>query len=149
MAQRNVDALVEDYTTTTLVTISQRQSVLEVAKRMVERSISSIAITDEEDRIVGIVTERDIVNAITSRVAPDKAPASSLMTRPLVSITSNSHIEDAARTMISNRVRHLMVTDPHSCQVVGIITVTDLARYLKQNMTDEEIAASEVWQLFF
>jgi signal-transduction protein with cAMP-binding, CBS, and nucleotidyltransferase domain len=71
------------------------------------------------------------------------------MTRPLVSISSDSHIEGAARTMASNRVRHLMVTSPRDGQVIGIITVTDLARYLKQNLTDEEIIASEVWQLFF
>lgn len=149
MAQRNVDALVKDYMTTELATIDQRKSILEVAKKMVKKNISSLAMTDEDDRIAGIVTERDIVNVVTNGIAPDKVPASSLMTRPLVSIRSNSHIEDAAKTMASNRVRHLMVTDPHSGQVVGIITVTDLARYLKQNLTDEEIATSEVWHLFF
>jgi signal-transduction protein with cAMP-binding, CBS, and nucleotidyltransferase domain len=149
MAQRNVDALIKDYMTTTLITIDHGQSILEVAKKMVNQNISSLAITDEEDRIVGIVTERDIVNAVANRVVPDKVPARSLMTRPLVSISSDSHIEDAARTMASNRVRHLMVTSSHGGQVLGIITVTDLARYLKQNLTDEEIVASEVWKLFF
>jgi signal-transduction protein with cAMP-binding, CBS, and nucleotidyltransferase domain len=149
MAQRGVDALVKDYMTTKLVTIDQKQSILEVAKKMVERNISSLAITDEQGRIMGIVTERDVVNAVTNRVVPDRVPAGTLMTRPLVSISSDSHIEGAARTMASNRVRHLMVTSPRDGQVIGIITVTDLARYLKQNLTDEEIIASEVWQLFF
>jgi len=149
MAQQNGDVIVEDYMTTRMVTINQKNSVLEVAKRMVERNISSVAITDENDRIVGILTERDIVKVVTSKVPAEGVTASSLMTRPIVSISKDSPIEDAARNMSLKKIRHLMVKDPSNQQIIGIISLTDLARYLKKNMADETIATSEVWELFF
>ncbi|MDQ5876943.1 MAG: CBS domain-containing protein, partial [Thermoproteota archaeon] len=54
------DTLVEDYMTTTTVTMNFKNSVLDVAKRMLAENISSIAITDDEGGIVGILTERDM-----------------------------------------------------------------------------------------
>ena len=116
---------------------------------MVERNISSVALTDDKDSIVGILTERDIVKVVTNGVEPKGVTASSLMTNPVVSIGKDTPIEDAARIMALKNIRHLMVTDPSNQKIIGIITVTDLARYLKQNLADEEIVASEVWQLFF
>lgn len=149
MAQKNDGMLVKDYMSARMVTINKQQSVLDVAKRMTERNVSSVVITDNKDRIVGILTERDIVRSVTNGVEASRASASSLMTHPVVSIEPDLSIEDAARIMAQKKVRHLMVQDPSSQQVIGIITLTDLARYIKQNLADEEIVASEVWKLFF
>lgn len=149
MAQDKGNAIVEDYMTIDMATINQKHSILDVAKRMVERNISSMALTDDKDRIVGILTERDIVKVVTNGVPPDGVTVGSLMTRPVVSISKDSPIEDAARTMALNKIRHLMVKDPINEQIIGIITLTDLARYLKQNLANEDIESSEVWELFF
>jgi signal-transduction protein with cAMP-binding, CBS, and nucleotidyltransferase domain len=149
MAQKNDGMLVKDYMSARMVTINKQQSVLDVAKRMTERNVSSVVITDDKDRIVGILTERDIVRSVTNGVEASRASASSLMTHPVVSIEPDLSIEDAARIMAQKKVRHLMVQDPSSQQVIGIITLTDFARYIKQNLADEEIVASEVWELFF
>jgi CBS domain-containing protein len=149
MAQKNDGMLVKDYMSARMVTINKQQSVLDVAKRMTERNVSSVVITDDKDRIVGILTERDIVRSVTNGVEASRASASSLMTHPIVSIEPDLSIEDAARIMAQKKVRHLMVQDPSSQQVIGIITLTDLAKYIKQNLADEEIVASEVWELFF
>jgi CBS domain-containing protein len=149
MAQKNDGMLVKDYMSARMVTINKQQSVLDVAKRMTERNVSSVVITDDKDRIVGILTERDIVRSVTNGVEASRASASSLMTHPIVSIEPDLSIEDAARIMAQKKVRHLMVQDPSSQQVIGIITLTDLAKYIKQNLADEDIVASEVWELFF
>jgi CBS domain-containing protein len=66
----------------------------------------------------------------------------------VVSITLGSTIEDAAKKMVANKIRHLIVVDSRG-HVVGILTVTDLARYLKGHIADERILESEVWELFF
>lgn len=149
MTQQNGAAIVEDYMTIDMVTINQKRSVLDVAKRMVERNISSVALTDDKDRIAGILTERDIVKAVTNGVAPKGVAASALMTHPVVSIGSDSPIEDAARMMALKKIRHLMVKDPSNQEIIGMITLTDLARYLRKNLANEEITSSEVWELFF
>ena len=149
MAQKNSDVIVEDYMTINMVTINQKQSVLDIAKLMVERRISSVALVDDKNDISGILTERDIVKVVTNALPADGVTASSLMTYPVVSISKESPIEDAARTMVQKNLRHLMVEDPSNHSIVGIITVTGLARYLRQNLAKEEIAASDAWELFF
>jgi CBS domain-containing protein len=171
---------VEDYMNPRMVMRHSKASVLELAKLMVDWSISSVAITDEENnkKVIGILTERDIVKSIAKDVPPDGITAGSLMSSPILSIGKQQPIEEAARLMIRNKVRHLLVEDPAAAahnKVIGIITTTDLARYLKKRMKETTIASavreddekakeqqqpeqressseallSEVWELYF
>ena len=64
------DTLVEDYMTLTTVTLNFKNSVLDIAKRMLAQDISSIAITDDKKEIIGILTERDIVKIIANELPP-------------------------------------------------------------------------------
>src|SRR5215210_1413134 len=164
---------VEDYTNARMVMRDSKASVLELAKVMVEWSVSSVAITDEENnkKVVGILTERDIVKSIAKGVPPDSITAGSLMSSSIVSVRKDQPIEEAALLMIRNKVRHLLVEDPSSHNgVIGIITTTDLARYLQKRMkptaalredekeqqqqsssssSSEQLLLSEAWELYF
>ena len=64
------DTLIEDYMTAITLTMNLKNSVLDVAKRMVVENISSIAISDDKKEIIGILTERDIVKIIANEVPP-------------------------------------------------------------------------------
>jgi predicted transcriptional regulator len=164
---------VEDYTNARMVMRDSKASVLELAKVMVEWSVSSVAITDEENnkKVVGILTERDIVKSIAKGVPPDSITAGSLMSS-ILSIRKDQPIEEAALLMIRKKVRHLLVEDPSSHNgVIGIITTTDLARYLQKRMkptaalredekeqqqqssssssSSEQLLLSEAWELYF
>jgi CBS domain-containing protein len=144
------DTLVEDYMTTTTMTMNFKNSVLDVAKKMLAENISSIPITDDEGEIIGILTERDMVKIIANELPPGDISAMSLMSFPTVNVKKNAPIEEAARIMATKKVRHLIVEDTYGKDVVGIITATDLARYLKQKSRIGEVpAASEVWEVFF
>jgi predicted transcriptional regulator len=165
---------VEDYTNARMVMRDSKASVLELAKVMVEWSVSSVAITDEENnkKVVGILTERDIVKSIAKGVPPDSITAGSLMSSSILSVRKDQPIEEAALLMIRNKVRHLLVEDPSSHNgVIGIITTTDLARYLQKRMkptaalredekeqqqqssssssSSEQLLLSEAWELYF
>lgn len=151
-------SLVEDFMNTKMVSRGAKASVLEVAKTMAEWKISSVAVTDDNNKkVLGILTERDIVKTIAKGVPPDRITAGSLMSAPLFSIRNDRPIGEAAHLMIKNKVRHLLVED--ACQgVAGIITTTDLARYLKLELTSPTTTTdrkessellSEVWELFF
>ena len=157
-------SLVEDYVNTEMVTRNSKASILEVANAMVDWSISSVAITDQESKkVVGILTERDVIKSIAKGIPPDGITADSLMSSSLLSIGSDQPIEEAARLMIRNKVRHLLVEDPTRHEVIGIITTTDLARFLKQRMKQTTGAIedekeqqqqssellAEVWELYF
>ena len=166
---------VQDYMNARMVMRDSKASVLELAKVMVNWNVSSVAITDEEQnkKVIGILTERDIVKSIAKVSSPDGITAGSLMSSPILSIRKDQPIEEAALIMIRNKVRHLLVEDPaaHNRAIIGIITTTDLARYLKKRMKETSITAtsrkdekeeeeqqqqssselmlSEVWELYF
>lgn len=152
MGQKNNkvdDTRVEDYMTTTTVTMNFKNSVLDIAKKMLAQNISSVPITDEEGEIVGILTERDLIKIIANELPPRGISAMNLMSFPTVKVKKNAPIEEAAKIMATKKLRHLIVEDTYGKDVVGIITVTDLARYLKQKSRASELSASEAWEVFF
>jgi signal-transduction protein with cAMP-binding, CBS, and nucleotidyltransferase domain len=140
---------VEDYMTTTTVTMNFKSSVLDTAKKMLAQNISSVPITDDEGEIIGILTERDIIKIIANELQPSDISAMSLMSFPTIKVKKNAPIEEAARIMATKKLRHLIVEDTYGTRTVGIITAADLAKYLKQNSQTEEVSSSEVWELFF
>jgi len=165
---------------TKMVMRDSKASVFELAKVMVDWGVSSVAITaDEEDqnnnnkKVIGILTERDIVKSIAKGAPPvggggGGITAGSIMSSPILSIRKGQPIEEAALLMIRNKVRHLLVEDPDARNVViGIISTTDLARYLKKRMkqatadredekeeqqpssSSSQVLLSEAWELYF
>ncbi len=136
--------------TTTTVTMNFKDSVLDIAKKMFEENISSVAIADDEGAIIGILTERDMMKVIANELPPRGISAMNLMSFPIVTVKRKAPIEEAAKIMATKKLRHLIVEDTYGKDVVGIITITDLVRYLRQkSKKDEELSASEVWELFF
>ena len=167
---------------TKMVMRDSKASVFELAKVMVDWGVSSVAITDEEDqnnsnnkKVIGILTERNIVKSIAKGAPPvggggsGSITAGSIMSSPILSIRKGQPIEEAALLMIRNKVRHLLVEDPDARNVViGIISTTDLARYLKKRMkqatadredekegqqpsssSSSQVLLSEAWELYF
>jgi signal-transduction protein with cAMP-binding, CBS, and nucleotidyltransferase domain len=145
------NTLVEDYMTITTVTMNFKNSILDIAKKMLAENISSIPITDDEGEIIGILTERDMIKIIANELPPSGISAMSLMSFPTVKVKKKAPIEEAARIMATKKLRHLIVEDTYGKDVVGIITVSDLARYLKQKSESGKVlsSSSEVWEVFF
>ena len=143
MVQDNPVETVADYMTTKMVTTSEKDSVLQIARIMADRGISSVAITNDGKRIRGILTERDIISAIAKGIPPDGVTSGSLMSQPVVAIDKGASVEDAARIMAQKKLRHLLVEDAVTREIVGIITVTDLARYLKRSLTETATYTSQ------
>lgn len=123
-----------------IVKIDADKSIRDVANVMTERNISSILVEDS-GKIIGILTERDLVRNVCAKDAiASKTPAVSIMSAPVVTVSSNSPIERAADLMIKDKVRHLLVENSYG-NIIGVITTTDLARYLRGTLpsTDPQI----------
>lgn len=149
---------VEDYMSTKLVICDLQSSIFELAKVMVNSNVSSVAIIEEkggggeeqqvqDDKrvVVGILTERDIIKSIARGGRLDDITAGSVMsTSPILSVRKGQPIEEAALLMIRNKVRHLLVEDPDNKSTTGIITTTDLARYLQKRMKEDSIVTASV-----
>lgn len=131
---------------TSLITISTKSNMYEVATKMSERKVSSIFLTDEDkktigdstynndnSRIVGIITQTDLTREICAKdLQASKINAASIMS-PLIMIDKDAKIGQAAEMMIRNGIRHLAVKEI-SGKILGIVTGTDLARYLKEKL---------------
>ncbi|MEW6603563.1 MAG: CBS domain-containing protein [Thermoproteota archaeon] len=138
----DASAYVEDIMSKDIITIDADKSVQEVAIKMAEKNISSIILKDS-DRIIGILTERDLVKNVCAKdISASKTPAVSIMSAPVATVNRDALVERAADLMIKNRIRHLAVEDTYG-NITGIITTTDLARYLRRKLPSADLEILE------
>ena len=124
-----------------LETIDVSSSAQDASKKMRDKNVSSLVVIDNNDKPTGIVTERDLVRKVCVNDASSKSMIiQHIMSSPIVTIDSSSPVEAAADVMIQNRVRHLLVVKDNDInQPQGIITPTDFATYLKENLNMDEV----------
>jgi len=107
-----------------LITVDAGTSVIDAAKLMKTCNVCSVLIA-EKGRIIGIVTESDIVKkVIGSDRGPYFVPVEDIMSTPVVGIEERRPLTEAADLMNKHRTRHLGVTKGGS--VIGILSVRDL-----------------------
>lgn len=120
---------VKDIMSKDLVTISKERSALEAAKIMTDKGVSSLIVLSG-DQPVGIVTERDFIKKICLKeLQLSEVPIEQIMSKIRTYATPDTSIEVAVQRMINNRIRRLPIIDDD--KLVGIVTVTDLAKHLR------------------
>ena len=126
-----------------LETIVITGSAQDAAKKMSDKDVSSLVVTDNNNKPVGIITERDLVRKVSVKdVNSSNVLIKDILSSPLVTIDSKLTIEGAADTMVNNKVRHLLVVDNNNInRPIGVITTTDFASYLKENIDMDEVNA--------
>ena len=108
-----------------IVTLSSELPVAEVARVMAEERIGTAMMADGDGRLIGIVSERDIIRCIAKGGGDIAAlPASSLMSRSLITCSPETDLEDVLTLMSENTIRHLPVV--RGDVVVGLISVRDV-----------------------
>lgn len=106
-----------------IVSLDSNLSIKSAIKLMVRKNIGSVVVT-QDDRPVGIVTERDVLKSIAYRRTRPDTRVEEIMSRPLVSIQSDAILAEAAEVMIKKKIRRLLVKQ--NDKYVGIITQRDL-----------------------
>ncbi|MBN1358006.1 CBS domain-containing protein [Candidatus Bathyarchaeota archaeon] len=130
----------EELMTREVVTVTPQYTLYEAAHLMGEKRIGSLLVL-KYDTLVGIITERDLLNVVSCGVKLEKdwigggtsireEKVESVMSFPVVKICSDSPLKEAARIMIEKRIRRLAVCD--SGEVVGIVTAGDMIRSLPE-----------------
>ncbi|MFF8381631.1 CBS domain-containing protein [Streptomyces sp. NPDC015661] len=101
-----------------VVSATPATSFKEVAKLLAEHDISGVPVVDEDDRVLGVVSESDLL-------AHREPTAQGLMTAPAVTVHAEQSAADAARLMVRRGVERLPVVDEEE-RLVGIVTRRDL-----------------------
>ena len=110
-------------------TISPHATVLVAAILMNERKIGSLLVMDEEGRLVGLLTERDIlVRVVADQRDPSATEVCEVMTRDVVCCRPHTDVEEAKSVMKHRRIRHLPVLNEDDA-VEGLISIGDLNAY--------------------
>ena len=117
-----------------LVEIGPGLPIREAAAHMAERDASALLVM-EEDRLAGIVTDRDFCTRAVARALPPEAPASAIMTPDPVTIEADARAADALLLMARHNIRHLPVVAQENgrTRIAGLITATRLIRQQSQN----------------
>jgi CBS domain-containing protein len=111
-----------------LLSVVPNLNLAEVARRMRAEDCDSLAIMAGK-RLVGIITERDLVRAIADGVDPDKARADMFMSADPATVSADEDVSVVAVKMMALGIRHLPVVDGKG-NPVGLISARDLVRVL-------------------
>jgi CBS domain-containing protein len=124
-----MDELVRDIMTKNVVTIASDKTALDAAKLMAEKGISSLIVV-KNGNPEGIITERDFIRKICAKeLQVAQIKVINIMSKIQTIAEPDTPIEVAVQRMVNRRIRRLPILQDG--RVVGIITVTDLARHLR------------------
>lgn len=124
--------LVRDIMVHNVVTIEHNKTAKDVAILMAEKNISSLVVV-KEGTPIGLVTERDLAHKVSSTDKKSSdVPLAEIMSANFRWVEPMTPIEDAVQKMTNKNIRRLLVLD--NGKLVGIITETDLARYLRSKL---------------
>jgi CBS domain-containing protein len=115
--------LLRDVSVRHLLTVDPQATLSRAAKVMTERGVGC-AVVIENEKVAGIVTERDILRAIAADQSMDDTKVSDIMTRHVVSGAPGWDIVRAAKAMTEGGFRHLLVMEMDD--PVGIVSLRDL-----------------------
>ncbi len=111
----------------------------EAASLMVEREVGCLIVSSDQGP-VGLITERDILRKVTALGKdPERVRVRDIMSVPLVSVTLETSIGEAAKKMMDNRIKRLAVVGSDGT-FLGLVTMTDIVRWVsKQKELSESL----------
>lgn len=128
---------VKDCMTGEVYCVKPNTTACEIAKIMEKNHIGCVPVCDEQNCIVGMITDRDIIlRSIANNKDVKTTTASEIMTTNICTCNENDEVCNVEKKMSTNQIRRIPVVDNN--KVIGILTLGDLAHYNKE-IGQEEI----------
>jgi CBS domain-containing protein len=122
---------VRDAMSKAVLTVGPEHTLRQIARLMSSRKIGSAVVIDPDGAGTGIITERDVLNALAAGLDPDVEHADAHITWDVVYAGPSWTLEEAAAAMIQGGFRHLVVVSDD--EVLGVISVRDIVRVWAKN----------------
>jgi CBS domain-containing protein len=120
--------------------VQETDSILDAAKALSDRDVGAMPICGEDNRLKGMLTDRDIVvKVLANGKDPAETKAGELGEGKPVTIGADDSVDEALRTMIEHKVRRLPVIDGHD--LVGIVSQADLATNIDEEKVGDLVEA--------
>ena len=120
--------------------IGENDTLLDAAKRLADLDVGALPICGEDERLKGMLTDRDIVvKALAQGKDPGSTKARELGQGKPVTIGADDSVDEALQTMKDHGVRRLPVIDGHD--LVGMVSQADVARHLDEEKVGDLVEA--------
>jgi CBS domain-containing protein len=119
---------------------SESDTLVDAARKMKDLDVGSLPICGEDDRLKGVITDRDIVvNCVADGRDPSSVKVSEMGAGKPVTIGADDSVEEILRTMTDHAVRRLPVIDGD--RLVGIVSQADVAKNLPEDKVGDLVSA--------
>jgi CBS domain-containing protein len=121
--------------------VGENDTIQNAAKRLADLDVGAMPICGDDDRLKGMLTDRDIViKVIAEGKDPAQVTAGELATQgEVVTIGADDSVDEALSTMADNKVRRLPVIDGH--KLIGVVSQADLAKEIDSAKVGELVEA--------
>ena len=117
--------------------VKPETKITDVAKLMLNKHVGCIPVCDNDNKVVGLVTDRDLIlRSIACEKDSKQTPVSEIMTTKLFNVSPDAEISEAEKIMCECQVRRVPVVENDI--LVGIITVGDLTN--NKNVSSNEVS---------
>ena len=110
-----------------VITVGVDEKIAEVTRTLAVERLGAVVVTDDDGKLAGIISERDIVRALNERGSGvQDMGVSDLMTRSVITCTPENSIEEVMELMTSHQIRHLPVVEDDA--LVGVVSILDVVK---------------------
>ncbi len=128
-----------------VITIEPTADLAAAVRLLAERRIGALLVTGAEGRVVGILSERDIVKTLAARgAAALQSPLAEVMTRKVVTCTQSDTVSAIMERMTAGKFRHVPVVEQD--RLIGVISIGDVVKHRLQEMEKESSALRDYIQ---
>ena len=108
-----------------VVTVSSTTTLAEAARMMMDHRIGALVVTDDTERLLGIISERDLTRAIVDHAARVvEQRVGDVMSHPVVTVAPDESVIEALYLMNSKHIRHIAILDRN--RLVGMLSIRDV-----------------------
>jgi CBS domain-containing protein len=128
---------IRDAMTSNPTTVEPSTTAQEAARKMKSEDIGSLPIV-ENDRLVGVVTDRDLAIRVLAEGKGAETPVSQVASKDVVTVDPQQSLDEAARLMAEHQVRRLPVCEEDG-KLVGVLAQADVAQSGHDTLTGETV----------
>ena len=121
--------------------LTEKDTVLQAATVMAEAGVGFLPICDVRQRVVGVVTDRDLTTrALAKRIAPETTSAALIMSSPAITCLETADIAEAEDLMAVERKSRIVITDADG-KLTGVVSLADLVEQVRGRRSLETVRA--------
>ena len=116
-------------------TLNVNDTIKEASKRLHERKIGCMPVLDNNKKIIGIISERDLSQLIYTEKFNINLPVEKIMTKDLVTCDLNTSVTELMDTMTEKKIRHILIMEDK--KLLGIVSIGDVVNHLIAKIKEE------------